>query len=169
MNFDSLQTLFFLIYDDEEGVSYPLTPSHLINGGRITSEPSDRQFEIVSTHKSLTKKTQYHKGLLEQFTNSWKKEYSTSLRETSLFLHKPSKEIIQVGDIVVLKNENKRRAFWKLAKVTELVRGRDGVVRTAKIQCLTTDRAKTTELRRPSQHLVPLELRVGPEPSDHAS
>ena len=160
MNFYSLRTLLAeieatinnrpltYIYDDEEGVSCPLTPSHLINGRRITSKPSDRQFEIVS-HKSLTRKVQYHKRPLEQFTNSWRKEYLTSLRETSL------KEIIQ--------------AFWKLAKVTELVRGRDGVVRSATIQCLTTDRAKTTELQWPIQHLVPLELHAGPEPSDLAS
>lgn len=138
MNFYSLRTLLAeieatinnrpltYIYDDEKGVSCPLTPSHLINGRRITSKPSDRQFEIVS-HKSLTRKVKYHKRSPEQFTNSWRKEYLTSLRETSL------KEIIQ--------------AFWKLAKVTELVRGRDGVVRSATIQCLTTDRAKTTELQ----------------------
>ena len=82
MNFESLRTLLIeteatinnrpltYIEDDEEGVSYPLTPSHLIYGRRIASEPSDRQFEIVSTHKSLTKRAQYHKRLLEQFTNS---------------------------------------------------------------------------------------------------
>ena len=114
----------------------------------------------------LTKRAQYHKRLLEQFTNSWKKEYLMSLRETSVFLHRPSKEIIQVGDIVLLRNESKPRAFWKLAKVTELVRGRDGAVRSAKIQCLTSSREKTTELRRPIQHLVPLELRAGPELPD---
>ena len=175
MDFESLRTLLIEIeatinnrpltytYDDEEGVSYPLTPAHLIYGRRIASEPSDRQFEIISTHKSLTKKAQYHKRLLEQFTNSWKKEYLTSLRETSVFLYRPSQEIIQVGDIVLLRNEGKPRAFWKLAKVTELVRGRDGAVRSAKIQCLTNSREKTTELRRPIQHLVPLELRAGPD------
>lgn len=178
MNFELLRTLLIEIeatinnrpltytYDDEEGVSYPLTPSHLIYGRRINSEPSDRQFEIVSTHKSLTKRAQYHKRVLEQFTNSWKSEYLMSLRETSAFIHRPSKEIIQVGDIVLLRNECKPRALWKVAKVTELVRGRDGAVRSAKIERLTSSREKTTELRRPIQHLVPLELRAGPERPD---
>ncbi|XP_074608745.1 uncharacterized protein LOC141863176 [Acropora palmata] len=178
MNFESLRTLLIeieatinnrpltYIYDDEERVWYPLTPSHLIYGRRIASEPSDRQFEIVSTHKSLTKRAQYHKRLLEQFTNSWKREHLMSLRETSAFFHRPSKEIIQVRDIVLLRNECKPRAFWKLAKVTELVRGRDGAVRSAKILCLTSSKEKTTELRRPVQHLVPLELRAGPELPD---
>ena len=69
-----------------------------------------------------------------------------SLRETSAFFHRPSKEIIQVGDIVLLRNEGKARAFWKLAKVTELVRGRDGAVRSAKILCLTSSKGKMTEL-----------------------
>ena len=112
----------------------------------------DRQFEIVSTHKSLTKRA--------QFTNSWKREYLMSLGEASAFLHRPSKDIIQVGDIVLLRNEGKPHAFWKLAKVTELVRGRDGAVSSAKILCLTSSKEKTTELRRPVQHLVPLELRT---------
>ena len=89
-----------------------------------------------------------------------------SLRETSAFLHRPSKEIIQVGDIVLLRNEGKSRAFWKLAKVTELVRGKDGAVRSSKILYLTGSKEKTTELRRPVQHLVPLELRAGPELAD---
>ena len=69
-----------------------------------------------------------------------------SLRETSVFLHRLSKEVIQVGDIILLRNEGKPRAFWKLATVTELVRERDGAVGSAKIQCLTNIREKTTEL-----------------------
>ena len=89
-----------------------------------------------------------------------------SLRETSVFLHRPPKEVIQVGDIVLLRNEGKPRAFWKLANVTKLVRGRDGAVRSAKIECLINSREKTTELRWPIQHLVPLELRAERERPD---
>ena len=40
------------IYDDEEGVSYPLTPASLIYGRRITTTPNESQYEIVSTNKS---------------------------------------------------------------------------------------------------------------------
>ena len=48
------------MYDDEEGVSYPLTPADLIYGRRISSTVNDKHFEIVSTNQSLTKRAKYH-------------------------------------------------------------------------------------------------------------
>ena len=56
-------------YDDSEGVSYPLTPSHLIYGRRITVLPNEEQFEIVSTNKSLTKRAKHHRQVLQHFTS----------------------------------------------------------------------------------------------------
>ena len=43
------------IYDDQDGVSYPLTPSQLINGRNLSLLPNDYHYEIVSTHESLSK------------------------------------------------------------------------------------------------------------------
>ena len=43
------------MYDDLEGVSYALTPAHLLYGRRLVTRPSDQQFEVTSTAKSLTK------------------------------------------------------------------------------------------------------------------
>ena len=64
-------------------------------------------------------------------------------------------EPIREGDIVVLKEEGTTRALWKLAKVIETLPGRDGLIRAAKIQLLSG--YKLIQLRRPIQHLVPLE------------
>ena len=36
---------------------------------------------------------------------------------------------INVGDIVVLKNDTSKRVFWKLAKVEELLLSKDGKIR----------------------------------------
>ena len=64
-----------------------------------------------------------------------------------------------VGDIVVFKEGGSARCWWKLAKVTELLKSRDNVVRSAKIQVLNTDaQRRPTVLRRPVQHLIPLEV-----------
>ena len=64
LNFDELQTTVVeieaivnarpitYVYDDDESVSTPLTPSHLIHGRRITNAPSNQHFEIVSVIKS---------------------------------------------------------------------------------------------------------------------
>ena len=63
------------IYDDEDGVSYPLTPSQLIYGRQIELAPNARQFAIISTNQSLTKRAKYQMSLLKHFTNCWRKEY----------------------------------------------------------------------------------------------
>ena len=44
------------IYDDDNGISYTLTPSDLIYGRRISLTPSGRHFDVVSTSQTLTKK-----------------------------------------------------------------------------------------------------------------
>ena len=121
------------VYDDKEGISSPLTPSQLIYGRQIELTPNARQFAIISTNQSLTKKAKYQRTLLKQFTNRWRKEYLLSIRETGRAVHSKPKESIEVGDVVVLKNDSSPRAFWKLTRVTELIRRKDNEVRAAKI------------------------------------
>ena len=38
------------------------------------------------------------------------------------------------GDVVIIRDDNKNRNQWKLAIVTDLIRGRDGIVRGAKLR-----------------------------------
>ena len=64
--------------------------------------------------------------------------------------------MIKEGDIVVLKEDCTARCLWKLAKIVELITGRDGRTRAAKVQLLSKD--KVTTIRRPVQNLVPLEV-----------
>ena len=69
------------IYDDVESTSYPLCPSHLIYGRRITSMPSSEHYEVVSTYHSLTRRSRHQRKLLQQFTKQWGREYLQSLQE----------------------------------------------------------------------------------------
>ena len=64
-----------------------------------------------------------------------------------------------VGDMVILRNDNTRRMFWKLAKVEELLPSSDGVVRSAKVR-VNGEGGKPITLRRPIQHLIPLEVKA---------
>ena len=147
LSFDELQTLVVQIecllntrpityaYDDIEAISFPLTPSYLIYGRRITASPNTQHYEVVSTHKSLTKRLRHHKQLLERFAKQWRDEYLLSLRENSHPKQRNNRESkIAVGDIVIDKNEKSNRNFWKLAKAVELHAGDDGVVRAATIR-----------------------------------
>ena len=66
----------------------------------------------------------------------------------------------EVGEVVILKDDSTARVYWKLAKITELLEGKDGLVRAARITVLTAPgHGKTTVLQRPIQHLIPLEVR----------
>ena len=46
---------------------------------------------------------------------------------------------VKVGDVVILKDENVKRVFWKLAKVVELLKGKDGQARAALINVATAN------------------------------
>ena len=106
------------VYDDEESVSTPLTPSHLINSRRVTATPKDQHFEVVSVNKTLTKKAKHQQRLLQQFTKRWPHEYLLSLRERASEKCKgQNKECpISVGDIVIVKSDVTTRKLLETSK-----------------------------------------------------
>jgi hypothetical protein len=65
LSFDELRTLIVeiegllnarpitYVYDDTEAISYPLAPSHLVYGRRITTSPNTQHYEVVSTPTSF--------------------------------------------------------------------------------------------------------------------
>ena len=154
LNFDQLNTLLIKIEcvlnsrpltyveDDTGGIGYILSPSHLIYGRRITSNPNCSHFEVISTYEVLTKQVRTQRHLLLQFTNEWPKEYLLSLRESC----KTNSRVkggssVSVGDVVVLKEDTKRM-FWRLAVVEELLSGPDGQVRAATVRVGKSGRQK---------------------------
>ena len=148
------------VYDDQESISYALTPSHLIYGRRITNTPNGGHYEITSTFKTLTKAAKHHKNLLANFTKQWRVEYLNSLREQAAYnakLRQNRTTEIKQGDIVILRSDSTNRMFWKIGKVEELQPGRDGKVRSALVR-VCGDKRQTQLLRRPVQHLVPIEV-----------
>ena len=56
------------VQDDEEGMSYALTPASLVYGRRLATTPSGRQFEVSSTNKALTKRAKHQFRVLSNFT-----------------------------------------------------------------------------------------------------
>ena len=147
------------VYDDNEGVSYALTPSHLIYGCRITKFPSDAHYEVVNTTKALTKRAKHHMKLIYNFTKSWKRNYLLNLRERTMKndgIENGNK--IRVGEIVLLKDEWSRRMFWKLAKVENVIKGPDGIARLATVKVMKNDK-RTVKLNRSINHLIPMEMR----------
>ena len=62
---------------------------------------------------------------------------------------------MRINDVVILLDQGtSQRAFWKLARITDLIKGRDGKVRGARV--LVAE--KKTLIERPLQELSPLEV-----------
>ena len=61
------------------------------------------------------------------------KEYPLDLREHKK--NEGNKEAaVQKGDIVLIYEDNGKRAEWKMGKVEELLRGKDGITRGVKLR-----------------------------------
>ena len=146
------------VYDDTQGMSYPLTPSQLINGRNLDRLPNDGHFEIVSTYESLSKRAMYHRKLLGHFSKRWKNEYLLNLMESYRPKSPQNGPIVNVDDICILKNEQEKRSFWKLCRIGELLVGKDGTVRSARVEVCSKDGGKKT-LNRSLKFLIPLEVR----------
>ena len=82
----------------------------------------------------------------------WTKEYLRGLWERHCLKHKGNNTHLAVGDVVIIKSDEKNRAQWKLGVVIDLILGRDGVARGAKL------RTPKSVIECPVQHLYPIEL-----------
>ena len=127
-----------------------------MNGGRLQNTPNSSHFEIVSTHESLTRRSRHQKRLLNQFTDTWRKDYLVSLRETRAASSRRNEDPgIAVGDVVLLQNDSTKRVLWKLAIVKELLPGSDDRIRAAVVQVA----GSKTLLKRSIKHLIPIEVK----------
>lgn len=89
------------VHDDQDGISFALSPSQLINGRRIQPTPNSSHFEIISTNESLTRRVKHQRRLLNQFTATWRRDYLFNLRESHAAITSKKRENpnIAVGDV----------------------------------------------------------------------
>ncbi len=58
----------------------------------------------------------------------------------------------------ILKNDKTKRRFWKVCKVVELLPGRDGKIRAAKVEVVSDEGGGKKVFKRSLPFLIPLEL-----------
>ena len=148
-----------LTYCDEEYDLQVLTPSHLLVGRRISalSDNVDIDLDIDedANDYNLSKRFLYLTRKLGHFWKRWRNEYLLGLRETHKMQKNKSNDISK-GDIVLVYEDNQKRNVWKMAIVEELIKGKDGEVRGAKVR--KAAKGKPIILNRPLQKLFPLEI-----------
>ncbi|XP_056016872.1 uncharacterized protein LOC130053556 [Ostrea edulis] len=90
--------------------------------------------------------------LADRFWERWRKQYLQSLQSRNKW--KEVKPNIQVGDVVILKDNEQHRNLWPLSRVTRVFPSRDDLVR--KVEVVTfADGIKHTYVR-PITHVIPL-------------
>ena len=144
----------------------PLTPPNLICGHRIVmmqhllcedDEITDESFKIGGSDSLLRKRAKTQALIMKHFWVRWKQEYLTSLREFHRTTGRNDQNV-NVGD-VVLVHDDTPRLHWKLAVIKEVVKGKDGLIRSAVI------RTTNGVTNRPITKLYPMEITetVAPE------
>ena len=98
----------------------------------------------------LRKKWRQTQVLADHCWRQWLKEYVPALQERQKWL-RPRRNA-QVGDLVLLVDQDLPREKWHLGRIVRVIRGRDGLVRTVEVKT-----GSSSSLLRPIQKLCLLE------------
>ncbi|EGT45669.1 hypothetical protein CAEBREN_03515 [Caenorhabditis brenneri] len=162
-----------LTYIDEDGEDYKvLRPIDIITPGlyfAIFDENGlrDEYYEYTSNFREV-------RNYIKRFWDVFCRDYLTQLN-TFKSIPQPNRAHAQnqvkpfLGEVVLLVDEKTPRKNWKMGIITELMKGRDGEIRSLRIR--TTEKRKkrdgtlpykpfkTIEITRPLRLVIPLELR----------
>ena len=155
-----------LTYEYSEAGYEVLTPSHLIYGRRIQSLPDEIAEEPEENESVCYERFRYLTERLAHFWKRWRNEYLVNLREFHRTTSGRVVKQVQVGDVVTVFEENKKRGEWKLAVVESLITGQDRVVRGANVRVIA--KGKPVRMARPVQKLYPIEVRSAIKGRDQA-
>ncbi|XP_048486343.1 uncharacterized protein LOC125490601 [Plutella xylostella] len=123
----------------------PLTPGHFLIGRPLLSFPSPN---LEDAKMSRLDRYQRLEHIRQHFWNRWQREYVTEMQQRQKW-RIPTRQL-QIGDLVLLKEENLPPMSWRLGRITSLFPGKDKVARVAEV--------KTTHgtFRRGVKYLCPL-------------
>ena len=134
----------------EDDVQLPVLTPSLIMYWQPNQIPEEEPMGIEDVN--LRKRARYIRRCKDVPWSIWETEYLKALRERHNLNHKTKETTLTRGDVVLIKGEERNRGKWKIGIVEQLIQGRDGVVRGARL------RVGTSYLERPLQLLYPLEL-----------
>ena len=122
-----------------------ITPNNFLflHGG---PSPILGKFDVADLYKKRWRRVQH---MVDIFWKRWVREYLPLLQKVNKW-HK-THDNLKVGDLVMIADENTPRGLWPLAIVTDVRKGRDGLVRTVHV------RTKSSQLVRPVTKIILLE------------
>ena len=132
---------------DDTTDSEPLTPNHLLMLKGNFSYP----WTNVKDGNMYQRKWRHVQYFANLFWKRWVREYLLELHRPQKWLNKMPN--VRKDDVVLIMDENSPRGSWPLARVNDVITGRDGLVRSVKLEI------KSTKLVRPIIKIVSLECR----------
>ena len=127
----------------------PLTPGHFLIGSPLTSFP---QTDLRDIQIGRLSSWQHAQQMRQHFWTRWQKEYLNHMISRSKWQTNKDQSIIQVGTLIVLKEDNLPPMNWKLGRIVEVHPGQDNIVR------IVTVRTSTGTYTRNVNRLCPLPI-----------
>lgn len=124
-----------------------LTPGHFLIGESLTCLPEPNLLTLPTNRLSLW---QHVTKIKQDFWQQWYKEYINDLNCRQKW--KVESKNLEVGTLVLLKDQDLPTMQWAMARVIAVHPGTDGIVRAV------TVRTNKSEYRRSVQHLAPLPI-----------
>ncbi|GFT16452.1 integrase catalytic domain-containing protein [Trichonephila clavipes] len=125
----------------------PLTPAMFL----IENRCSDTTDIDELNSRDLRKRMKYRIKLLSDLRQRFRKEYLSELiqKQNDNRVREP-----RIVEMVIIGNDNKKRLSWPIAKIIELIPGRDGEIRTVRLK------TQHGTVIRPVQRIFPLEVQA---------
>ncbi|GFU03088.1 DUF5641 domain-containing protein [Nephila pilipes] len=150
------------VFEDEEGIlrlksrlineeesKYFISPI-ILPSKHLADIPLNNISDLDQIEKTnIVLRWRYIQKVRENLKQRFKREYVGFLRSSVT----KREDKINVGDIVLIGTDDKKRLHWLLGRVLELFPGKDGIIRLVKL------RTEKGNVLRPIQRLYPLELK----------
>ncbi|XP_077265256.1 uncharacterized protein LOC143899131 [Temnothorax americanus] len=122
-----------------------LTPSHFLTGDSLLFPP---EYSYMKVPDNKLSRWQHAQKLRQHFWKRWQEEYLQELQKRHKWRNKGKD--LEVGTLVILKEDNTPPLQWVLGRVEEVHPGKDNVIRVA------TVKTPTGLFKRAVQKLCPL-------------
>lgn len=175
----SLRTLFYEVMailnsrplsvealEDPSG-PLPLTPNHILTQRTCGVLPPPGAFN--ASDNNLRRRWRQVQWLADEFWQRWRREYLSTLQARRKWNRR--RPNLQVGDVVILRDDSVCRSDWKLGRINAVLPSDDGLVRRCEVALPKTHEdtkgvfSPPTVYERPVHKLVLLVKHDQPSPA----
>jgi hypothetical protein len=122
-----------------------LTPGHFLIGEPLTAIPEP---DLQHLNVNRLSRWQRSQQIFQHFWSRWSREYVHTLQQRNQW--KKAAQNVEVGDLVLLMEDNAPPLKWRMGRVITVYPGTDKLVRVVKVK------TQTGELKRPVVKICPL-------------